>query len=230
MVVRIKDLPLSERPYEKLVSFGPSSLSSEELIAVLLKSGYQNISSKELATIILKEYNGIIGLSDLSYEQLLRIKGIGMSKACIILAAIEFAKRIEAEKVKIIDKKLTSSKMVYDYYKNKIGNKKQEYFYVVYLDNSKKIIKDKLLFIGTINHSVVHPREIFKEAYIVSASALICVHNHPSGNILPSKEDINITNNLNQIGVLLGIKLVDHIIIGKDKYYSFLENNDIERN
>lgn len=229
MVVRIKDLPKSERPYEKLVSRGVSTLSTEELLAVLLKSGYQNISSKELSTILLKQSDGIIGLSEMSYKQLLLIKGIGMSKACIILAALEFAKRIEAEKVKIIDKKLTSSKMVYEYYKNKIGNKKQEYFYVVYLDNAKKIINDKLLFIGTINHSIVHPREIFKEAYLLSASALVCVHNHPSGNVFPSEDDIIITDSLNKIGQLLGIKLLDHIIIGKNQYYSLLENNDIER-
>lgn len=230
MVVKIKDLPLSERPYEKLVSRGPESLSTEELIAVLLKTGYQNISSKELSSILLKEAKGVVGVSQMSYEQLLSIKGIGMSKACILLASIEFSNRIEAEKVKIIGKRLTNSQMVYEYYKNKISNKKQEYFYVVYLDNFKKIINDKLLFIGTINHSVVHPREIFKEAYMLSASAIICVHNHPTGNIFPSKEDINITNNLVQIGTLLGIKMVDHIIIGKEQYYSFLENNDIERN
>jgi DNA repair protein radc len=230
MVVKIKDLPISERPYEKLVSYGTDSLSTEELLAVLLKSGYRNISSKELSNILLKEANGVVGLSEMSYEQLLSIKGIGLSKACILLAAIELSKRIEIEKSKIIDQKLTSSKMVYDYYKNKIGNKKQEHFFVVYLDNAKKIINDKLLFIGTINHSVVHPREIFKEAYMLSASAIICVHNHPSGNVFPSKEDINITNSIDKIGSLLGIKLVDHIIIGKTQYYSFLENDDIERN
>lgn len=230
MVVKIKDLPLSERPYEKLVSKGPEFLSTEELIAVLLKTGYQNISSKELANILLKEASGVIEISQMSYERLLSIKGIGMSKACVLLAAIEFANRIEEERVKIVDKKLTNSKMVYEYYRKKIGRKKQEYFYVIYLDNSKKIINDKLLFIGTINHSVVHPREIFKEAYILSASAIICVHNHPTGNVFPSKDDINITNNLAEIGKLLGIKLVDHLIIGENQYYSFLENNDIERN
>jgi DNA repair protein RadC len=230
MVVRIKDLPESERPYEKLVQHGVSSLSTEELLAVLLKNGYHDISSKELASIILNKTNSIIKLSEMSYEQLISIKGIGISKACIILSALELSRRIEAEKVKIIDRKLTNSKMVYEYYKNKIGNKKQEYFYVIYLDNAKRIINDKLLFIGTINHSVVHPREIYKEAYMLSASALICVHNHPSGNVYPSSEDVNITNNLNQIGLLLGIKLIDHIIIGKNSYYSFLENNDMERN
>ena len=116
---------------------------------------------------------------------------------------------------------------MYKFYKDKIGNKKQEYFYCVYLDNQKNIIDDKLLFIGTINYSVVHPREIFKEAYILGASAIICVHNHPGNNPLPSKQDLEVTNNLIDVGKMLGIKVVDHIIICKEKYYSFLENNDI---
>ena len=102
-----------------------------------------------------------------------------------------------------------------------------KHFYVVYLDSAKNVIADKLLFIGTINYSVVHPREIFKEAYLLSASAIICVHNHPSGSIFPSKEDLNITANIESIGKLLGIKLVDHIIIGNNQYYSFLENSDL---
>jgi DNA repair protein RadC len=229
MTIKIKELPLSERPYEKLVSTGVASLATEELLAILLKTGYKNISSKNLATIILSQTKGLIGLSEYKYEQLINIKGIGMSKACIVLAALELAKRIETEKVQIKNKKLINSQMVYDYYYHKVSDKKQEHFYVVYLDTAKKIINDKLLFIGTINHSVVHPREIFKEAYLLSAVAIILVHNHPSGNPLPSKEDVEITEKIRSVGVLLGIKLVDHIIIGKNNYYSLLENNDIER-
>ena len=116
---------------------------------------------------------------------------------------------------------------MYKYYKEKLCDKKQEYFYCVYLDNSKRIIQDKLLFIGTINYSLVHPREVFKEAYLLGASAIICVHNHPSGNPLPSKQDYDVTTNLVKVGDLLGIKILDHIIICKNNYYSFLENNDI---
>ena len=123
--------------------------------------------------------------------------------------------------------KLNSSTIVYEYFKNKLVNCKQEHFYCVYLDNSKKIICEKLLFIGTINYSVVHPREVFKEAYYYSASSIICVHNHPSNNILPSEEDLRVTKSLKAIGEILGIKLVDHIIVGTNNYYSFLENGDI---
>lgn len=227
MAVKIKELPKEERPYEKLILHGVESLSNEELIAILLKSGYQNISSKDLATILIKEANGIIGLSKMNYQELYSIKGIGMSKASIILASFELSKRVEAMKVEIKHQKLNSSKMVFEYYSKKISDIKQEHFYVVYLDNAKNIISDKLLFIGTINYSIVHPREIFKEAYLLSASAIICVHNHPSGNVLPSKEDYKITSDIDSIGSLLGIKLVDHIIIGNNKYYSFLENHDL---
>lgn len=227
MAVKIKELPKEERPYEKLILSGVESLSNEELVAILLKSGYQSISSKDLATILIKEANGLIGLSKMNYQELNSIKGIGMSKASIILAAFELAKRVESMKVEIKHQKLNSCKMVFDYYSKKISDSKQEHFYVVYLDNAKNVIADKLLFIGTINYSVVHPREIFKEAYLLSASAIICVHNHPSGSIFPSKEDLNITANIESIGKLLGIKLVDHIIIGNNQYYSFLENSDL---
>lgn len=229
MVVKIKQLPPLERPYEKLELYGVESLSNEELLAILLKTGLKDISSKELSSMIISKVDSISDLKSLSYEKLISMKGIGKSKACTILASIELARRIEEDKYEIKNRKLTSSEMVYEYYKLKIGDKKQEYFYVVYLDNAKNIIRDKLLFIGTINYSVVHPREVFKEAYMLSASAIICVHNHPSGNIFPSKEDIEITQKLEEVGILLGIKVLDHLIIGSQKYYSFLENRDIER-
>lgn len=229
MVVKIKELPKLERPYEKLEHYGVESLSNEELLAILLKSGYKDISSKELASMILSNLENLSGLKELTYEKLLEMKGVGKSKACTILSAIELSKRIDVNKKDIKNHKLTSSKMVYEYYKIKIGNKKQEYFYVVYVDNAKNIIRDKLLFIGTINYSVVHPREIFKEAYMLSASAIICVHNHPSGNVFPSKEDREITQKLEEVGMVLGIKVLDHIIVGKETYYSFLENQDMER-
>ena len=115
---------------------------------------------------------------------------------------------------------------MFEYYKIKI-NSTQEQFYCIYLDASKKVLEEKLLFIGTANYSLVHPRDVFKEAYLLNATGIICVHNHPSGEVRPSREDINLTNRLKDVGMLLGIKLIDHIIIGEDKYYSFLENGKI---
>ncbi len=229
MVVTIKELPELERPYEKLEHYGVSNLSNEELLAILLRTGYKNISAKELASQLLSHLSSLDELSEIRYERLVRMKGIGRSKAATVLAAMELFRRVEKAKTEIQGMSLTSSQKVFDYYRLKIGHQKQEHFYVVYLDNAKKIIRDKLLFIGTINYSIVHPREVFKEAYLLSASAIICVHNHPSGNVFPSREDIELTHQLEKVGVLLGIKVLDHLIIGKEKYYSFLENGDMER-
>ena len=226
-MVKIKDIPISDRPMERLVQNGVETLSNEELIAIILKTGTKGKSAKELSSLLLSKIGGIKKLYDLNYEYLNKFKGIGKSKACILLAIMELSKRINREVDTIKNIKLNNSKLVYKFYKDKIGDKKQEYFYCVYLDNQKKVIDEKLLFIGTINYSVVHPREIFKEAYLLGASAIICVHNHPGGNPFPSKQDLEITDNLVNVGKILGIKIVDHIIICREEYYSFLENNDI---
>ena len=227
MGVKNKDIPKLDRPFERLIIYGVESLSNEELLAIIFKTGTRGISSKELGSSLLSSLGSIKKLNDIDYNYLKNFKGIGMSKACNLLASIELGKRINREVDNIINTKLNSASLVYKFYKDKIGNKKQEYFYCVYLDNNKKIISDKLLFIGTLNYSVVHPREVFKEAYLVGASAIICIHNHPSGNVLPSRQDYDVTNNLMKVGQLLGIKLLDHIIISKNNYYSFVENNDI---
>ena len=162
---------------------------------------------------------------DINYEKLSHINGLGPSKVSIILAAIELSKRIK--KVDLIDVKITSSDKIFDYFKSIFLSEMQECFYAVYLDASKKVIRIKLLFKGTLDHSLVHPRELFKEAYLLSASSIICVHNHPSGNISPSKEDKMLTNNLVRIGLMHGIPVIDHVIIGKSSYYSFFENGEI---
>ena len=226
-MVKIKDIPINDRPCERLILNGVESLSNDELLAIILKTGVRGKSAKELSQLLLSKIGGIKKLNDINFEYLNKFKGIGKSKACNLLAAIELSKRINSEVDTLKNIKLNNSELVYKFYREKIGNKKQEYFYCVYLDNQKRIIEDKLLFIGTINYSLVHPREIFKEAYLLGASAIICIHNHPGGNPLPSKQDLDITNSLIDAGKILGIKVVDHIIICKEKYYSFLENNDI---
>lgn len=226
-MVKIKEIPVNDRPMERLIQNGVETLSNDELLAIILKTGTKGNSAKELSSLLLSKVGGIKKLNDINYKYLNNFKGIGMSKACVLLAAIELGKRINREVDTIKNIKLTSSELVYKFYKEKIGDKKQEYFYAIYLDNQKRVIEEKLLFIGTINYSVVHPREIFKESYLLGASAIICIHNHPGGNPLPSHQDIEITNNLVDAGKILGIKVLDHIIICKEKYYSFLENNDI---
>lgn len=227
MGVKIKDIPLNERPMERLLNHGVSNLSNEELLAIIFKTGSLGISSKDLASLLLSKIGNIKKLNDVNYEFLSKLKGIGKSKACNLLAAIELGKRINTEVDSIKNIKLTSADIVYKYYKEKLGDKKQEYFYAIYLDNNKKVIGDKLLFIGTVNYSLVHPREVFKESYLLGATAIICIHNHPGGNPFPSKQDYDVTNNLISVAKILGIKFLDHIIICKNTYYSFLENNDI---
>lgn len=185
------------------------------------------MSSKVLANVLLKEMGTIQNFRNINYQQLLKIKGIKEAKACTFLSAIELGRRINQEVDSLNMIQITNSKIVFDYYKNILGNQKQEYFYCLYLDNQKKVIKDKNIFIGTVNYSVVHPREIFKEAYLLSASYIICIHNHPSGIVKPSKEDYTITELLVKAGTFLNIKVIDHVIIGRENYYSFFENNDI---
>ena len=227
MNIKIKDIPLNDRPRERLVNNGVSHLGNEELLAIILKTGTKAVSSKVLASKLLTDVGDIKNLKDINYHKLLQIKGIGQAKACVLMATIELGKRVNKEVAIINNLKITSSNLLYNYYKDVIGYEMQEHFYCVYLDNQKRVIKDKLLFIGTINKSLVHPREIFKEAYLLSASSIICIHNHPTGNVIPSKEDLQMTDKLVEAGNLLGIKVVDHIIVGKTNYYSFYENNNI---
>ena len=222
--VKIKDIPENERPVERLLSKGENVLSNEELLAILLKTGSKDASAKELSLQILKEVGEIQNLHELSFERLKKIKGIGNMKAATILAFLELSKRINEEET-IYQHKLNTPLSVFDYYKNKFKNETQEHFYVLYLNPKKEVIKEKLLFIGTLNQSIIHPREIFKEAFKYSAFSIICVHNHPSGNPMPSMADKKITETLIQIGKLMGIPLSDHMIIGKNQYYSFFEEN-----
>jgi len=226
MNIKIKELPINERPRERLINKGVSSLADEELLSIVLKTGTKDVSAKLLASQILREIGNIQNLKNISFHELTKIKGIGAAKACLILAIQELHKRMNRKQEKIVDVKITTPEIVYDYYRN-IVCENQEYFYCLYLDSNKKVLQEKLLFIGTVNQSMVHPRDIFKEAYKVNATAFICVHNHPTGDVRPSKEDKIVTQRLNQIGQLMGIKLVDHVIIGENKFYSFLENGKI---
>src|SRR5574344_2333897 len=227
MSIRIKDIPVDDRPRERLINIGVDSLSNEEILAIILGSGTRNSSAKDLASNILKETKNIKYLNEITLNELLKIKGIGLKKASTILASVELGKRINTSIVSINQVVFNNPKIIFEYYKNKLESKKQEYFYAVYLDSAKRIILEKLLFMGTINQSIVHPREVFKEAYLCNATSIICIHNHPSGNVIPSKEDINLTKKLIEIGKLFGIEIVDHIINGKNKYYSLYENGDI---
>ena len=227
-MIKFKELPNTEKPRERLVNKGKESLSNEELLSIIFRTGTKNISVKEVSCELLNLVKDIRSLKDVSINTLTSIKGIGKVKAIELLAVIELGKRIYAE---VNDNDLincTSPINIINYFNYLFKDKKQEEFYVLYLDNKKKYISKKLLFVGSINYSIVHPREIFKEAYLCSASFIICLHNHPSGDSYPSKEDDNITRKIKEIGLIHGIPLIDHIIIGKNNYYSYFENEKIK--
>ncbi len=223
--MKFKNLPDEEKPRERLYLYGAGVLSNEELVMILLKTGTRKFSVKELAFELLSQSGGVRNLKNMTYQKLIQIEGIGQVKAIEILALIELSKRIQ-EKVTLPDiLNCASPSNIIGYFHDLFMDKKQEEFYVLYLDNKKKYLDKKKLFVGSINYSIAHPREIFKNAYLISASFIICIHNHPSGDPTPSKEDINLTKNLNEIGNMHAIYLVDHLIIGKDCYFSFYENN-----
>ena len=223
--MKFKNLPVEEKPRERLYLYGAEVLSNEELVMILLKTGTRKFSVKELAFELLSQSGGVRNLKNMTYQKLIKIKGIGRVKAIEILALIELSKRIQ-ERVTLPDiLNCVSPSNIIGYFHDLFIDKKQEEFYVLYLDNKKKYLDKKKLFVGSINYSIAHPREIFKNAYLISASFIICIHNHPSGDPTPSKEDINLTKNLNEIGKMHAIYLVDHLIIGKDCYFSFYENN-----
>lgn len=225
--MKIKDIPVSERPRERLIEYGSTSLSNEEILAIILKQGTRNKSAKDLGLDLINSIGSISNLENITLEKLINIKGIGQAQALTLLASIELGRRVFLKKD--YDKKyiLSSSSKIYEYMKYLLINKKQEYFYCLYVNSRKELIERKLLFMGTVNSSPVHPREIFKNAYLNSAAGIICVHNHPSGDITPSKEDIFLTENLLKIGKINGIPVLDHIIVGNNSYYSMYDSGII---
>jgi DNA repair protein RadC len=222
-VTKIKELPKEERPIERLLKNGVNSLSNEELLAIILKTGTKNCSSKELAENLIKKAGGIHGLKEMPLPKLLEEKGMGTVKAATLIACMTLCKRIEKIEFNY-NTRITSSKDVANFFVSELKDKNQEHFYCLYLDSSKRILENKLLFLGTLNYSTVNPREIFKYAFLNGATSLIFIHNHPTGEVKPSKNDIELTKNLEKIGLLHGITIDDHIIVGKEKYYSFFED------
>ena len=220
----IRDIPTSERPRERVLKFGVESLSNSELLSIVLRCGTREKSVKDLSLEIISMVGDISNFKDLTLNKLLSIKGIGYVKAIELISVVELSKRIYASNDKKLIK-INSSKDVFCFYKDLFLDKKQELFYCLYLNNKNYVIERKLLFMGTINKSVVHPREVFKNAYLSSASGIICIHNHPSGDINPSIEDKRFTKALVDIGHVQNIPILDHIIIGEDNYFSFMENN-----
>lgn len=225
---KIKDIPISERPRERLKNAGVENLTDKELIAIILKTGVKDKNVNDLSLEILNHFS-LTDLKSTTVNSLIKIKGIGETKAIELISAIELGKRVFLSS-SIKGNKLDTPKKIWEDSRYFLNDKKQEYFYCYYLNNKQELLGRKLLFLGTINRSITHIREVFKEAYKLSASSIICLHNHPSNDVTPSKEDIIFTNNLVKTGIIQGIPIIDHIIVGNNNFYSFYEHNIIEDN
>lgn len=209
-----------------MIRYGPEQLSNIELMAILLRTGYKDFTALDVSKSLFAKFGqGIANLSDASVEELKQVKGIGAGKATQIIAAMEFGKRISLSKE--VRRKIKSPTDITDYLIGDMGRLKREHFRIVMLDNKNFIIEVHEVSIGSLNSAIVHPREVFKNAIRRSSASIILVHNHPSGNTEPSKEDIDITDRLVECGNLLGIKVLDHVIIGSNGYFSFKEESMI---
>ncbi len=217
----IEKYPKEELPREKILNNGVESLTNIELIAILIRCGNKEKDVFSLSAEVLTYLNNYGDLNNITINDLLNIKGIGLSKASIILSSIELTKRLISRKINKI--KLPSPSLIFEHFKPIYYNVKQEQVYVIYFDTKGNVISEKLITIGNINSSVLDEKTIFNWAFRLQATALILIHNHPSGDATPSKEDIEMTKRLLSQANLLGFTLLDHIIIG-DGYFSFKQN------
>ena len=216
----VKDMPITERPREKALKYGVESLSNRELLAILIRNGYQGYSSLNIAEDILNLSNGIGNLDKIQINDLLKIKGVKHAKALEILTCIELSKRMAYEE-SLNTNVINQPNKLIKWLNREIGGSQQEQFMVVYLNIKNIIISYRILFKGTIDSSIIHPREIFKEALLLSSSRILLVHNHPSGDVTPSEADIQSTLKIIDAGKLMGVKVIDHIIVSSNRYFSF---------
>ncbi len=223
----IKTIPIEERPREKLIQFGASALSNSELLAIILRVGSKQDTAISLAQKIINyDQKGLKNLAENDLEFLTSFHGISSAKAAQIIAAVELGRRVNRLQS---DKqyKISSPQDVANYVMEDMRYLKKEYFKMLILDTKNKVIELKTVSIGSLNASIVHPREVFVEAIKKSAASIIVIHNHPSGDTKPSQEDIAITKRLIDAGDLIGIKVLDHIIIGDGEFLSFKEQKII---
>ncbi len=218
----IRDLPAEERPREKMQNLGPEALSSSEIIAVILRTGNPRESAVHLAERIISHAGGLRFLPEMSLELLQSFHGIGPAKAVQIKAALELGKRI-ATTLHVDNMSVTSPHFVADMFMEELRYKKKEYFKLILLNTKNKVISKEEISVGSLNASIVHPREICSLPMQKSAASVILVHNHPSGDPTPSQEDLSVTRRLVEGGNILGIEVKDHIIIGDGCYLSFKE-------
>lgn len=221
---RIKDLPAETRPYERCFSCGPKVLTDAELLAVIIRTGANGVKSVDLAEEIihLAGSQGIMGICNLSVKELMGIRGVGMVKAVQIMCIAELSRRIAmAQRRKKLNFK--SPGAVADYFMEEMRHKEKEELKILMLDAKSGLIAESTISTGTVNFAVASPREIFLEAFKYKAVSIIMMHNHPSGDPTPSQNDFICTKKIREAGELIGISLIDHIIIGDNKYMSFSE-------
>lgn len=218
----IKDIPVEDRPRERLIKYGSEALSNSELLAIILRTGNKSETAIDMATRLISKSEGLKFLSTCTIQELSQEKGIGKAKASQIKAAVELGKRLKNYR---IDNriKINSPEDIADLVMEDMRYLKKEHLRVIFLNTKNIVIDVKDLSIGSLNASVVHPREIFSEAIRRSSASIIICHNHPSGDPTSSQEDINITKRLFEVGKLVGIDLLDHVIIGDGCYISLKE-------
>ncbi|MHB1042086.1 MAG: RadC family protein [Eubacteriales bacterium] len=216
----IKELPAEMRPRERLMKEGPEALSDQELLAILLRTGSHEVTALELASKILALFQGLGRLVDASVEELSEVKGIGMAKASQVKAALELARRLSqytGPQRPVIRSPEDAAGLVME----EMRHLDREHFRAILLDTKNHVIATEKISVGTLNSSTVHPRELFRNAIKRSAAAIILLHNHPSGDPSPSQEDIDITGRVAEAGNIIGISVLDHIVIGDNKFTSF---------
>lgn len=219
--LKIKEWPEQERPREKLIEHGAQLLSDAELLAILIGSGNKNETALDIAKKMLVDLDGLPNIAMRNSQEISRIKGIGHARGSRLLAAFELGRRVERAQFKY--QKFICAQDVVNFYSPAMRCLKHEVFKALLLDNGNKLIKDVQITKGTLNASLVHPREVFKEAIDHLAAAIIVVHNHPSGSVQPSKEDVDVSRQLKHAGDIIGIPVIDHIILGDDQYFSFAD-------
>lgn len=217
----IKQLPPELRPRERLLSEGPEALSSAELLGILFGIGSRERTAVELASEVISDSGDLFGLHNASVHELVKIHGVGEAKACIILAAVEFGKRLG--RIRNPGRPVISSPADVDgLLRGRIANRDRENFVAVLLNTKNEVLEISTISIGTLSNSLVHPREVFKPAVRASAASVVLAHNHPSGKVEPSREDREVTGRLVDAAEILGIEVLDHVIVG-DGYFSMKE-------
>jgi len=216
----IHDLPISERPRERLQKFGVEALSAQEILALILGRGIAGESVMVTAQRLLSQFGSLKGIAGVSVEELAQVKGIGIAKASQIKAAFELTNRLESYSESGDRPLVKTPEDVAGLVQGRLKGKKKEYFLALLLDTRNRLIRAAEISVGSLDGSIVHPREVFKEAVSASAASVIFVHNHPSGDTEASEDDIKLTKRLAEAGEIMGIDVLDHIIIGGKKYLS----------